>query len=113
MRFKDTPDGGKMPASDGEKILHVALPIGRENILLGSDMMRDDLKSGNNFFLSIQAESKEEADELFSRLSADGQITMQLSDAFWGAYFGMLTDRFGVQWMVNYDYNRQEQADKK
>jgi PhnB protein len=72
--------------------------------------MRQNLTAGNNFSLSIDAESKEEADKIFDRLSKDAKTTMPLADAFWGAYFGMLTDKFGVQWMINYDYNRQHKA---
>lgn len=112
QRFGEMPGGEKMPASDREKILHVALPIGQANILMASDAlgtMGQNLTAGNNFSLSIDAKSKEEADRLFNGLSKGGQITMPLGDAFWGAYFGMLTDRFGVQWMVNYDYNRNKQ----
>ena len=59
--------------------------------------------AGNNFSVSIGADSKEEADKLFDGLSAGGQATMPMSDTFWGAYFGMFTDKFGINWIVNYD----------
>ena len=59
---------------------------------------------GNNIQLSLEAESKKEAEKLFNGLSTGGKVTMPLADAFWGAYFGMLTDKFGIQWMVNYTY---------
>lgn len=109
QRFEDTPGSDKMPAADREKILHVALPIGG-NILMGSDTpsMGNRLSAGNNFSISISAESKEEAEKLFHALSAGGEVIMPLGDAFWGAYFGMLTDKFGIQWIVNYDYNEQK-----
>ncbi len=109
QRFKDTPEADKLSPGDREKIMHIALPIGN-NVLMATDAMESmgqKLKAGNNFSLSIEAQSKEEADKLFSGLSAGGTVTMPLQDAFWGAYFGMLEDRFGIQWMVNYTYPRQ------
>jgi PhnB protein len=109
QRFKDTPEADKLPAGDQEKIMHVALPIGRGNILMATDAlesMGQTLNMGNNFSLTINVDSKDEADNLFISLSAGGKVTMPLQDAFWGAYFGMLTDKFGIQWMVNYDYNQ-------
>jgi PhnB protein len=60
---------------------------------------------GTNFNVSITAESKEEADKLFNALSEGGKTTMAMQDAFWGSYFGMLTDRFDIQWMISYDTN--------
>ncbi len=63
---------------------------------------------GTSFYISISAESEEEANKLFNGLSADGQVTMPLEKAFWGDYFGMFKDKFGVQWMVNYDYNKRQ-----
>jgi PhnB protein len=82
------------------------LPVSQETILMGSDSGSGDaaqLVMGNNFSISINAESREEADRLFNGLSSGGKITMPLSDTFWGAYFGMFTDQFGINWMVNYD----------
>ena len=111
-RFKEMPpmEGGKeISAEDGEKIMHVSLPISSETILMGSDSSESFgqvTTVGNNFSISIDAASKEEADKLFNGLSAGGKVTMPLSKTFWGAYFGMFTDKFGIQWMVNYDYNQ-------
>lgn len=108
-RFKDTPEGTKLSAADGEKVMHVALPIGKENILMATDAMESmgqKLTVGNNFYLSLEAESKEEADKLYGKLSLGGKIEMPLQDAFWGAYFGMFADKFGVQWMINYTYKK-------
>lgn len=107
------PEMGALAEEARDKIMHVALPIGQGTLLMATDSlesMGQNLTAGNNFSLSIDAASKEEADRIFNGLSADGKITMPLADAFWGAYFGMLTDRFGVQWMINYDYNRQTQT---
>lgn len=113
QRMKDVPEmpGFSVQEDDKEKIMHVALPIGKENILMASDIlesMGNRLFVGNNYSVSIAADSKEEADKLFNGLAEGGKITMPLADAFWGAYFGMLRDKFGVQWMVNYDYSPQQ-----
>jgi PhnB protein len=111
QRFKDTSEADKVPANDQDKIMHVALPIGQGNILMATDAlesMGQKLVSGNNFSLSVDAGSEAEADKLFNALAAGGQVNMPLEKTFWGAYFGMLTDQFGIQWMVNYDYNQQQ-----
>jgi PhnB protein len=104
-RYKDMPDGDKMPDNEKERIMHVALPIGKGSVLMGSDIMPSmghSLSVGNNYYVAIHPESKEEADKLFNGLSAGGTVTMPLADTFWGAYFGMFNDKFGIQWMVNY-----------
>ena len=95
-----------IPAEEGEKIMHVSLPISEETILMGSDgggMMPGGLIKGNNFSLSVNALSREEAERIFNGLSAGGTVTMPLNDTFWGAYFGMWQDKYGIQWMVNFD----------
>src|ERR1700722_7128929 len=105
QRFKDT-DEGHVPASDQEKIMHISLPIGKENMLMGTDIApakSNDLCKGNNFHLSIRAESEEEGIDLFEALSEGGKITMPLYETTWGAMFGMLTDKFGIQWMINFE----------
>ncbi|UOE37126.1 VOC family protein [Chryseobacterium oryzae] len=97
-------DGKKLPEEDKNRIMHVCLPISKETMLMGSDIMGDyPFKEGNNYAISINAESKGEANRLFEGLSDEGIVTMPLQDTFWGAYFGMFTDKFGIQWMVNYD----------
>ena len=111
QRFKDTPEADRLPASDQEKIMHISLPIGKGNVLMATDTLESmghALTVGNNFSIAVNAESEEEADKLFSGLSAGGQVTLPLQKAFWGAYFGMLADKFGIQWMVNYDYNQKK-----
>lgn len=108
-RFKDMPPmEGCPPVSeaDGEKIMHVSLPISKETILMGSDSSEafgNATIAGNNFAISINADSQEEADKLFAGLSAGGQVTMAMNKTFWGSYFGMFKDKFGIQWMVNFD----------
>lgn len=107
MRFKDTPEAGKMPAGDQDKIMHIALPIG-DNVLMGTDVlesMGQTLTFGSNMSLSINTKTTGEADRIFNGLAPGGQVMMPLEKTFWGAYYGMLTDRFGVQWMVSYDEN--------
>ncbi|MBA4167149.1 MAG: VOC family protein [Chitinophagaceae bacterium] len=104
-RFKDIPSENKMSETEGEKIMHVSLPIGK-TILMGSDRseFHGEGIMGNNFSISINTDSEEEATKIFNGLSAGGQVTMPLEKTFWNAYFGMLTDKYDVQWMVNYDY---------
>ncbi len=108
-RFKDMPPmEGCPPVSeaDGEKIMHVSLSISNETTLMGSDSLEafgKALITGNNFSVSINTDSKEEADKLFAGLSAGGQVTMPMDKTFWGAYFGMFNDQFGIQWMINFD----------
>lgn len=94
-----------VPETDKNKVMHVSLPIG-SSVLMGSDVGGDwapSFKQGNNFAVSISAHNKEEADRIFNFLSTDGQITMPLMHTFWGDYFGMLTDKFGVNWMMSYN----------
>lgn len=97
-----------MPASEGNKIMHVSLPISKETTLMGSDSSEafgHATVMGNNFSISINAASIKDADRLFNGLAAGGTVTMPLAKTFWGAYFGMLVDKFGIQWMVNFDEN--------
>lgn len=107
-RFNEMPPQDGMPTmseEDGNKIMHIVYSIGNA-ILMGSDTGGEwapKFVQGNNFSISINAESKEEADRLFDGLSAGGEVTMPMNETFWGAYFGMFTDRFGINWMVNFD----------
>ncbi len=106
--FREMPpmEGKETPEEDKNKIMHVTLPISEETVLMGSDTAGEwasNFKEGNNFSVSINAASREEADRLFNGLSEDGTTTMPMADTFWGAYFGMFTDKFGINWMVNYD----------
>ncbi|HNP23021.1 MAG TPA: VOC family protein [Panacibacter sp.] len=105
QRFGQTPDAGNMPTGVENMIMHISLPIGNGNILMGTDAPEEmgfSLNKGNNFYLCLGPESKEEADRIFNQLSDGGQVEMALQDTFWGAYYGSLTDKFGVKWMVNY-----------
>lgn len=112
-RFKDMPaqegeGGNKMSPEDGNKIMHVSLPVGNGTVIMGSDTggeWASSYKQGNNFSISLNADSKEEADRLFAGLSAGGQVTMPMNKTFWGDYFGMWTDKFGIAWMMSYNEN--------
>ena len=104
MRFKDSPPELNMPKNEGEKVMHVALPVGK-NTLMGSDIpsSMEPVKDGSNYYISISTDSEDEATRLFNGLSKGGKVTMPLDKAFWGAYFGMCTDKFGTKWMVSHD----------
>lgn len=109
-KFKDMPPAEGNPVlseAEGNKIMHVTLPIGDGTILMGSDSnsASGEVAFGQNISLSINAASKEEADKLFNGLSAGGTVTMPMNQNFWGAYFGMFADKFGINWMVNFDEN--------
>ena len=111
-RFKDMPaDENCPPPSEAEenRIMHVSLPISKETVLMGSDSTSysGDVQFGNNFAVSINTESESEADLLFQGLSEQGNIIMPMGKTFWGAYFGMFVDKFGISWMVNYDFPQQ------
>lgn len=104
MRFKDTPHGDQMPENERDLIMHVALNIGKENMLMGTDMvdsMGQKLAEGNNMSLSLHPDTKEEADKLFKALSEGGTVEMPMEEVFWGDYYGMLKDKFGIRWMIN------------
>jgi PhnB protein len=106
-RFKGTPGSEQLPEADQQKVMHIALPIGKGNILMGTDMLESmghKLNAGNNFSLSLNVDSKAEADKIFNALSAGGKTEMELQDSPWGSYFGMFADKFGIQWMMSYEY---------
>jgi PhnB protein len=108
VRFKDMPmEGFEIPKADEDKIMHMGLPIGDgSQMLMATDAlesMGQSLTQGNNAHVSIHPSSKEEADRIFDGLSAGGTIEMPIGDQPWGDYYGSFRDRFGVQWMVNYN----------
>ena len=120
MRFKDIPadvpmdgcvdmDGKETGQEESDKITHIALPIGN-NILMGSDVPSHmgQVTTGTNTCLSISVESKEEADRVFAALSAGGTVVMPMDNMFWGDYFGMLADKFGIQWMISFNAQQQQ-----
>ena len=109
VRFKDTPNAENVTAAEKDKIMHVALPIGKGNLLMATDALEstgEKLTVGNSMHVSLEADSEEEATQLFNGLSAGGKVTVPLSKMFWNAYFGMFSDKFGVSWMVNYTFKQ-------
>ncbi len=109
QRFKDTPDANRVSAAERDKIMHIALPIGKGVTLMASDAlesMGQKPSAGNNFSLSIIVDSKQEADRVFEGLSRGGKIEMPMQKMFWGDYFGMFADRFGIRWMVSFPESR-------
>jgi PhnB protein len=106
-RFKDFSNP-EHPVAENEanKIMHIALPIGNSSVLMGSDtpefMGKHNLNE-NRSKISISAGSKEEADKLFNGLSEGGNIEMPIADSPWGSYFGMFRDKYGIEWMVDFD----------
>jgi PhnB protein len=106
MRFKDLASA-EFPVAENEanKIMHIALPIGK-SVLMANDVpeiLGRTNENENRSKIVISAESKEEADRLFNGLSAGGQIEMPIADSPWGSYFGMFRDKYGIEWMVDYD----------
>ena len=107
-KFSDMPAGDEnstLSEDDANKIMHISLPIGKDSVLMGSDSnsASGEVTFGGNMSISINAESKQEADRLFDGLSAGGNPFMPMNQTFWGAYFGMFVDKFGIHWMVNFD----------
>ena len=106
---KDSPGMDKIAPEDMEKIMHISLPIGKGNVLMASDSvapMGGSLTVGDNFNLSISAESEEEATKIFNALSVGGKVEVPLQKMFWDSLFGMFVDKFGIYWMINYDYEK-------
>ena len=106
MRFKDM-ESPEFPVADHEanKIMHIALPIG-QNVLMANDVpesMGRTNENENRSKIAISAESREEADQLFNGLSVGGIVEMPMEDSPWGSYFGMFRDKYGIEWMVDFD----------
>lgn len=108
-RYKDiSSEQYPIPENEANKIMHIALPINQGSTLMASDVMEvmgKVTENDNRNTIMITADSQEEADKLFNGLSAGGKIEMSISFGPWGNYFGMFTDKFGVQWMVDFDSN--------
>jgi PhnB protein len=97
--YKDGPADMGAPEHLNDKIMHMSLRFG-DNLLMGSDSMGDAPATGN-ITLNITTDTVDELDATFEKLSAGGQIEMPLQDMFWGARFGMFTDKYGIKWMLN------------
>ena len=112
VRFKEMTSP-EMPVTDNEadKIMHIALPIGK-NVLMGNDVpeiMGRVNENENRSKISVSTQSREEADRIFTGLSADGAVEVPIADSPWGSYFGMFRDKYGIEWIVDFDpkYNGQ------
>jgi PhnB protein len=107
MRFSDCPpQPGQppMPAAQARLVMHVALPILAGHVLMGTDApesMGFKLNQGNNVHINLEPDTRADTDRLFAALSQGGKVEAPLAEMFWGAYWGCLTDRFGVKWMFN------------
>jgi PhnB protein len=111
IRFKDNEETNKGSAEDLDKIMHISLPLTKNTTLMATDAlesMGQKLNFGNNFYLMIEAESEDEANTLFEKLSVGGDPEMPMSKTFWGAYFGSLIDKFEMRWMINYTYDNNQ-----
>ena len=108
VRFKDlSNEEFQVSEKEADKIMHISLPIGK-NVIMANDVpeiMGLTNENENRSKISISTASKEEADKLFNGLSVNGQIEVPIADSAWGSYFGMLRDKFGIEWMVDYDPN--------
>lgn len=107
QRLSEAPAASGMPPlSEAERkmVLHVELPIVGGHILMGSDALESmghKVNFGTNVSINLEPDNREETERLFSALAVEGTVTMPLQDMFWGAYYGAITDKYGVQWMVN------------
>jgi len=103
-RMDSAPGTENLSENERNRIMHIALPVGDE-LLMASDIMPSmgqTLTVGNNNYISIFPDSREQADEFFNGLSVGGTIEMPMEDQFWGDYFGSFQDKFGVYWMINF-----------
>ncbi|WP_281637686.1 VOC family protein [Flavobacterium marginilacus] len=107
-RYKDVPQAEKhIFQEEDNKIMHVSLPISSQITLMGADnteVHKENL-SNNNFSLSITADNKKEADKLFQKLSVGGKIKLAMNETFWGSYYGIVNDRFGINWKISFETN--------
>ena len=103
MRFGDNPECGEITDDDKNRVMHIALPVDGGGMLMASDTLPSlgqKLDKGNNFYISLSPESRDEADRIFGGLADGGAVEMPMTDMFWG-YFGCFRDKFGVGWMLN------------
>lgn len=105
MRFKDMPADVPVPDGYGDKIMHISLDIDSKSMLMGSDAPEGfgpPFNAGNNVSLSLDARDEADAKRLYDALREGGQVTMQLEPTFWAKLFAMVTDRYGINWMISY-----------
>jgi len=110
MRMGDAPGMSSLSEEEKNRVMHISLPLNNGSILMASDIvpsMGHKLVVGNNNYISLAPESREEADRIFKGLSDGGQVEMPMQDQFWGDYFGSFKDKFGVCWMINFSKGQQ------
>lgn len=111
LRYKDFSDNSMdVSKEDENKIAHVGLPLGKDNVLMGTDVLGSqdqELVIGNNSYITIETDSQEETDKLFSKLSDGGRVDMKLQEVEWAESYGIVCDKFGVQWMISYTGSKQ------
>ncbi len=108
--FREAPPGTEIAEDELDNVMHVSLPVG-DSMLMGSDMptgFGPPIVPGNNFSVTIGADSREQTDDLFAKLSEGGRVTMPLEDMFWGDYFGSCTDKFGINWQISFHDPQEE-----
>lgn len=106
QKMNAAPGTENLTEEEKNRAMHVAIPVGNGQFLMASDCVPSaghKLIEGNNNYISISPDSREEADKIFNGLSAGGKIEMPLADMFWGDYFGSFEDKFGVRWMINFN----------
>lgn len=107
MPFSEGPADMPKEMKDSDKVLHAKLSKGTQVIMASDCPPGNPVQQGNNFSICINCESREEVDNLYKSLGEKGNVLMPAQDMFWGAYFGMLTDQFGINWMFNFETQKQ------
>jgi PhnB protein len=112
LRWGEAPgcEEFNLAEEDKGKVMHMALPISDGNVLMASDSLKGigpALVAGNSVSIAIGANTRQEGDRLFGKLSEGGEVQMPMSDAFWGGYFGSFVDKFGIAWLINVDEKQQ------
>ena len=105
-RMNEAPGLDDLPENERNRVMHVSMPINDKTILMASDILPSKghkYVEGTNINISITPESREQADEYFNKFAAKGTVDMPMADAFWGDYFGMVTDEFGIKWLISYN----------
>lgn len=114
VRFRDFPDNPMgIAEADLDKIANIGLPIGADTVLMATDVVAGfptELRRGNDFYITLEPDTREEAERLFQELSAGGHVDMPLRQTEWAEVFGHFLDRFGVQWMINFRGSTQGDA---
>ncbi|TKC06011.1 VOC family protein [Pedobacter frigoris] len=106
QKMGDVPGSDQIPENEKNRVMHVSLPISEHTTLMASDCLPSAghvFVEGNNMYISLSLDSREEADRLFNGLSSGGNVEMPMEDMFWGDYFGSFKDKFGIQWMISHN----------